>query len=111
MNLLKRLGNWLSTLYVPPVFGLGFAAPWTVPTTSVPAGPRLTDELDNRLYTVVAHVRRSTLTLQSDVARQLCLDVAAAASLGFITTETDEGFGRIWRVTSRGIAFLEDGTC
>jgi hypothetical protein len=76
-------------------------------TTSAATGPRLTDELFNRIDLVVRVVRYGRLTIQSDWARRCATEVSAAASLGLITTETPEGFGRVWYVTGKGIDWLE----
>lgn len=55
----------------------------------------------------MSFVRYERLSIQSDWARRCSLEVSAAASLGLITTETNEGFGRVWHVTGKGIAWLE----
>ena len=46
-------------------------------------------------------------TVSSNWARTNASEVAAAASCGFITTQTPTGFGRSWRLTSKGLAVLE----
>jgi hypothetical protein len=78
------------------------------PTTSAATGPRLTEELRESILDVLDRVRYGTLTIQSDWARSNGTAVAAAASLGLISTETPEGFGRIWRLTAAGFAFHEE---
>lgn len=53
--------------------------------------------------------RYGRLAIQSDWARINGTAVAAAASLGFITTEARTGFGRVWRPTASGLVFAEEG--
>jgi len=55
----------------------------------------------------VALARYDRLSIQSNGARVFALEVAAAASLGLITNEGPDGFGRVWYVTSKGIDWLE----
>jgi hypothetical protein len=55
----------------------------------------------------VLHHRNGT-TVSSDFAREHAPKFAAMASTGLITTATPEGFGRKWRLTSRGLAILEN---
>lgn len=51
---------------------------------------------------------RGGVTVSSDFAKARAAEVAALASSGLITTETPEGFGRKWRLTSRGLTHLEN---
>ena len=62
------------------------------------------------MWSVVDHVYlKGGVSIQSDWSRLNALAVSAAASLGLITTESSEGFGRVWRVTFKGIVYLETG--
>ncbi len=46
-------------------------------------------------------------TVSSTFAREYAAEVAALASLGFITTKmTGDIFGRIWRLTPKGLHHL-----
>lgn len=64
-------------------------------------GPKLTDVVQ-RAYLDRLYVR------SSGYARTNALYVAAAASMGLLTTHTDDGrYGNIWRVTKRGMEWLE----
>ena len=56
---------------------------------------------------VVQEARYRGLALQCDMARNMAAEVAAAASLGLITSEGQDGFGRRWFVTRKGIEWLE----
>jgi hypothetical protein len=56
---------------------------------------------------VVSEARYGNLTVQSNMARTMAAEVAAAASSGLITSVGSEGFGRRWFVTSLGIQWLE----
>jgi hypothetical protein len=76
---------------------------------SEPTGPRLTEALEDAVLDVLDRARYSRLAIQSDWARMNGTAVAAAASLGFITTETRTGFGRVWRPTASGLAFSDEG--
>lgn len=49
------------------------------------------------------------LKLQSNTARQYAQTIAAAASLGLLTTYTVEGFGRTWRPTHKGMEWAHLG--
>lgn len=57
---------------------------------------------------VVKVVYDDPLSVQSDLARAQAQWVAAAASLGYITTESPDGFGRRWRLTADGIYALKE---
>ena len=58
------------------------------------------------MATVVSLAHYDRLSIQGDYARKFATELSAAASLGFVTTETPEGFGRVWRPTSKGIQWL-----
>lgn len=55
---------------------------------------------------VVVECYMSPVSIQSNFARSRAFEVGVAASLGFITTETPEGFSRAWRATPAGICFV-----
>lgn len=51
---------------------------------------------------------RGPLAVSSDMARRKAKEVAAAASLGYISSLDAEGFAsRSWHVTAKGLNFLE----
>lgn len=64
------------------------------------------DAVGPRLIDVVERAWERGFTLDSDFARNHRNEVAAAASLGFITTKTPQGWSRRWLVTPRGIDFI-----
>lgn len=70
-------------------------------------GPTLTETAEAALVDILDSIHTRPLAVQADYARSRALWVAAAASLGFISTTTPAGFARTWRVTSRGLRFLE----
>lgn len=57
---------------------------------------------------VVEYVYGDPMSVQSDFARTQAQWVAAAASLGYITTECPDGFGRRWRLTVDGMYALKE---
>lgn len=61
------------------------------------------------VLTVLQHIHSYAWTLQSDDSRCFANEIAAAASMGYISTEVVYGsrvFGRRWKITVRGLAFL-----
>lgn len=55
-----------------------------------------------------AYLSAGGLKVSSNFARERAQEVAAAASLGLISTAEGDSFGRTWRCTSKGVdAFLE----
>lgn len=56
---------------------------------------------------VVAYTYTRRVSVKSDWARSSAAEVAAAASLGLISTYLDGTFTRYWRPTSRGVSLLE----
>src|SRR5688572_27924725 len=85
------------------------AVPSTGTSTSEPTGPRLTERLECDVADVVSFAHYNRLAIQSDWARVRATAVSAAASLGLITTESPEGFGRVWHATALGLYWLEGG--
>lgn len=66
------------------------------------------DHLD--LLRVIQHVHSYAVTTKSDLAREYADEIACAASRGFISTLVIPGgslFGKRWKVTVLGLAFLE----
>lgn len=64
--------------------------------------------LDVGLSNVVLEAHKSAFSVQSDFARKEAELVAMAASLGLITTRVHRNiFSRHWRVTVKGLMFLE----
>jgi hypothetical protein len=70
-------------------------------------GLTLTDELRNRVATTCLAAYQHPLSIQGDAAREYAPYVAAAASLGYLTTATEGGFGRKWRITEKGLRFTD----
>lgn len=79
------------------------------PTTSETTGPKPTDELLSALIGVCEEANYSPFTVQSNFARKYAPEVAAAASLGLLTTRSPDGYGTTWRPTLIGQLFLETG--
>lgn len=74
-----------------------------------PTDPYRTNRmLRKQLLGVLQLAYENGIAIQSDAARLNGQTVAAAASLGLITTRTHEGFGRRWRPTAKGLAFYEE---
>jgi hypothetical protein len=59
------------------------------------------------LLQVVLDAHHAPRSVQSNWARENAQLVAAAASLGFITTIHQAAFGRSWRVTTAGLELVE----
>lgn len=71
--------------------------------------PADTGERDAVLVSLLQKVWVYGMTTKSDDARTFADEVAEAASRGFITTTIIPGgriFGRLWKMTPEGIAFL-----
>lgn len=73
-------------------------------------GPKLTDDLKDALDEVITEAFSRGISVQSDFARGNAAYVAAAASLGLITSRSGSEFGRVWRVTVKGLEYLQDET-
>lgn len=72
-------------------------------------GSTRSDEIGRGLTDVVEQVHAYPRSLQSNWARENDDLVAAAASLGYITNITHDGYiSRSWRVTSMGLRYIED---
>jgi len=44
---------------------------------------------------------------KSNFAREQAVNIAAASSRGLITTDTPQGCGTMWRITSKGLRLIE----
>lgn len=63
----------------------------------------------NDLNLVLHRVYRKGLPLQSNFARLYDQEIAALASLNMISTkEAPHQYGRIWRITEKGLGFLKE---
>lgn len=71
------------------------------------------DATGQRLTKVILQAYTRPFSLQSDFARANAFYVAAAASLGYITTRTaprGHAYGHLWRATREGLKHLEKET-
>jgi hypothetical protein len=58
---------------------------------------------------VLRLIYRKGLALQSNHSRKFDQEIAALASLGFITTkEAPHTYGRTWRITEKGLGLLRE---
>lgn len=74
-------------------------------------GPRLTDltvEMEDQVFAIVFRAWQMGIPIQSDWARLNGQAVAAASSLGLITSFDGHRFCRTWRVTAEGMQFMEE---
>ena len=100
-TLLKKLVRWLYERLNWQVNILGSESPSQVNSESDEIGQRLTD--------IVFEIHMEPKAIQSDWARHNDAYVAAAASIGYITNITHDGYvSRRWRITSMGLTYLED---
>jgi hypothetical protein len=61
------------------------------------------------LLSVISEAWRGGFTLQGNFARTNSALVAMAASLNLISTQVDKSeYGRTWRVTSKGLRWLNE---
>ena len=100
-SLLKRFGLPVST----STSGAHLMGPTKLETT----GPKLTDELEGLVAMVVTECYMGPVSIQSNFARSYAFELGVAASLGFISTETPDGYTRAWRATTAGITFVQGG--
>lgn len=70
----------------------------------------VTDDLKERLHFLVVEAYVRGITVQSNTARQKASEVAAAASMGLVTTELLGACTRTWRPTVKGLAFVQTGS-
>ena len=72
-------------------------------------GPSVTD--DPRLLPVLRRAWESPFTTRSDFSREHIETVAMAACLGLLTVKhhnTLNEWGNTWRITAKGLSFLEN---
>ena len=63
----------------------------------------------NGLRRVVDEAWTRGFTVLNNFARAHMAEVAMAASLGLITTKVDKStYGRVWRITSKGLRWLNE---
>jgi uncharacterized tellurite resistance protein B-like protein len=63
----------------------------------------------DRLRRIVEEAWRTGFTVMSDIAQAHMAEVAMAASLNLITTRIDKDqFGRVWRITTKGLRWLNE---
>jgi hypothetical protein len=66
--------------------------------------------LTRPLYEVVREAYLGGFAVSSNFAREKSQEVAAAASIGFISTlEAPDVYGRTWHITGSGLQHLRDG--
>lgn len=68
------------------------------------------DIIGQRLTEVIARAYKMPFSLQCDFARTNSFFVAAASSLGYITTQVSprsHHYGHVWRATRDGLKYLE----
>lgn len=67
-------------------------------------------DMDSTATNVVLHmIYRKGLSLQANLSRKFDQEIAALASLGFITTkEAPHTYGRTWRITVEGLGLLRE---
>ena len=66
--------------------------------------------LTKPLYEVVREAYIGGFAVSSNFAREQAQQVAAAASIGFISTqEAPDIYGRTWLITGAGLQHLRDG--
>lgn len=88
----------LESLYPPPVDGF-------VSGKQKPIDPKMATAMD----AVVTVAYMGGFAVQSNYARSFSSEVAAAASMGLITTENIDGtYGRIWRPTTDGLLWCRE---
>lgn len=63
--------------------------------------------MEEMVANVVSLAHYDRLSIQGDFARKFATELSAAASLGLVSTETPDGFGRVWRATAKGILWLD----
>ena len=57
--------------------------------------------------TILLKAWKGGFTVQSNFSRDHCQEVAALASMGYITTQESPGlWGRTWRITKSGLEIL-----
>ena len=54
----------------------------------------------------LALIYTSKVTVSSNMAREWATELALLASLGFITTIEGARYGKVWRITSKGLTYV-----
>jgi len=68
----------------------------------------MTSSIDSNLARIVIEAHQHGFSVQSDFARRNAGYVAMAASMGLVSTRiVGNAFGRMWRPTVEGMAFLQ----
>ena len=71
-------------------------------------GSTESEALGLRLTEILSVIHHYPQSIQSNFARQEATLVAGAASVGYITSITHDGYlSRQWRITSMGLRYLE----
>lgn len=68
--------------------------------------------MNTLLFNILAELHRLNRSVASDFVRANVQEVALLASRGLITTRTPhttETYGRIWRLTTKGLMALQSG--
>lgn len=68
----------------------------------------VSEEMAEELHWVIVKAYTHGIAIQSNFAREHAAQVAAAASLGLITTSLMGDFGRTWRVTELGLRLANE---
>lgn len=80
-----------------------------MPTKSEATGQKPTEVPRGAVEEVITEAYLNGIYVSSNYARYHAVALAAAASKGFLTTDTGQGFGRIWRPTLSGMAYVQAG--
>lgn len=71
------------------------------------SGLSLTPELKSSLIRVLIELYKKPCSCKGDYARSKAVVLAMAATEGLITTKLPDGYASEWRVSARGLLFLE----
>lgn len=108
LNALRRLIGWLQAAQQTSL-----EQPTTPPTEQPPAGLGSSKPIDadlaGELDFLLSSAYLDGIYLQSNLARVMSDVVAAAASMGLLTTENPDGtYGRVWRPTVDGYLWVRE---
>lgn len=114
MTKLKKLAERLRTQFDSLVSRLASGVPSLVSTEWEATGLKPIDEgipveFAEQLDHVVAEAYICGISVNGDFYRANAAAVAAAASMGFLTTRTVDGYGRVYRPTLAGMAWVQEG--
>lgn len=111
MNLLKLLAGKLRMPFAAPASPSPSDAPSQESGSKAQAGPTRTDlgeDFKASITQVIQHAYIGGIAVNGDYYRYNAQVVAAAASLGLLTTETSlEGFTRTYRPTHAGLSWCQ----